>query len=240
MEIIPAIDIINGAAVRLIQGDYSQKTEYNSNPVAVAQEFEQAGIRRLHVVDLDGAKAKQLVNLPVVAQICEETHLRVDFGGGIRREQDVEAVLNAGVCQVTAGSMAARDPERVIRWISKFGSDKVILGADVKGMQITVHGWQEQSDWELFDFLELFLDRGIEYVICTDVSKDGMMQGPATQLYRQILTHFSQIKLIASGGVANIDDLNRLRDANVYGAIVGKAFYEGAISLDQLSSFVNE
>lgn len=238
MEIIPAIDLIEGKCVRLTQGDYEQKKEYNSDPVAVAKEFEAAGIKRLHVVDLDGAKAKQLVNLPVVQAICAETNLAVDFGGGIRRAEDIEAVLGAGVQQVTAGSIAAREPERVMQWISHFGSDRIILGADVKGTKIAVHGWQEQSEWELFEFLEMYLSKGVEYVICTDVSKDGMMSGPATQLYRQILLEFPQAKLIASGGVAKLDDLFRLEEAGVFGAIVGKAFYEGAIALEDLASFV--
>ncbi|MEL6538092.1 MAG: 1-(5-phosphoribosyl)-5-[(5-phosphoribosylamino)methylideneamino]imidazole-4-carboxamide isomerase [Bacteroidota bacterium] len=239
MEIIPAIDLIDGKCVRLTQGDYAQKKEYSDDPVSVAQQFEAAGIRRLHVVDLDGAKAKQLVNLPVVQAICENTTLQVDFGGGIRREEDVETIINAGVHQVTAGSIAAREPERVMTWISRFGSERIILGADVKNMQIAVHGWQEQSNWELFEFLEMYLDRGVEYAICTDVNKDGMMSGPATQLYRQVISHFPQLKLIASGGVAELEDLHRLQDVGVYGAIVGKAFYEGAISMEALSGFVN-
>ena len=239
MEIIPAIDLIGGKCVRLTQGDYDRKVEYNDDPVAVARQFEEAGIRRLHVVDLDGAKEKRLVNLDVVERLCAQTNLTIDFGGGIRRAEDVEAVLKAGVAQVTAGSIAAREPEKVVDWISHFGSDKIILGADVKGIHIAVHGWQEQSSWELFDFLEMYQSKGVEYVICTDVAKDGMMSGPATQLYRQIINQFPQLKLIASGGVSKEDDLHRLREAGVYGAIVGKAFYEGAISLEALADFVN-
>ena len=237
MEIIPAIDIINGQCVRLTKGDYNAQTTYHSDPAEVAHQFEQAGIKRLHVVDLDGAKAQHVVNLDSLRAITNRTQLEVDFGGGVKTDKDMEQVLEAGAKQVTAGSIAVKNPTIVREWIKKYGPDCIILGADVLDGKVMVSGWTESSQMDLFPYLASYLNEGISHVICTDISKDGMMQGPSVDLYQSILSEFPAIKLIASGGVANIDDLYHLQDAGLYGAIVGKAYYEGAISLEQLSSF---
>ncbi len=238
MHIIPAIDIIDGKCVRLTKGDYNQKTEYNSNPLEVAQSFEKAGIKRLHLVDLDGAKAKKVINLAVLKAITENTDLQVDFGGGVQSTDDIEAVFRAGAQQVTGGSVAVKNEGLFTEWIEEFGGDKIILGADVKDRNIAIHGWQESADWHIFDFLEHYLKKGITYVICTDVSKDGVLQGTSNELYAEIMEKFPQIKLIASGGVSSIADLDLLKEMNIYGAIVGKAIYEKRISLEELKDFV--
>ncbi len=238
MHIIPAIDIIDGKCVRLTKGDYDQKTEYNSNPLEVAQSFEKAGIKRLHLVDLDGAKAKKVINLAVLKAIAENTGLKVDFGGGVQSTSDIEAVFSAGAQQVTGGSVAVKNEGLFTEWIEEFGGDKIILGADVKDRNIAIHGWQESADWHIFDFLEHYLNKGIKYVICTDVSKDGVLQGTSNELYAEIMEKFPEIKLIASGGVSNIADLDLLKEMKVYGAIVGKAIYEKRISLEELNHFV--
>jgi len=236
MEIIPAIDIIDGKCVRLTKGDYNQKTEYNDNPVEVAQEFEAVGIKRLHLVDLDGAKAKKVVNLDVLKKIANETNLAIDFGGGVQSTQDLEKVFTSGASQVTGGSIAVKNEPLFTEWINEFGGDKIILGADVKDEHIAIHGWEEKADWHIYDFLENYLEKGLTYVICTDVSKDGALQGPSTELYIKILDRFPTIKLIASGGVSNLYDLEELDKIGVYGAIVGKAIYEKRISLSELKN----
>lgn len=237
MKIIPAIDVIGGKAVRLTKGDYNQKKEYADHPLEVAQGFEDAGITHLHLVDLDGAKAQKPRNLSVLETIVSNTSLVVDFGGGVKSNESLEEVLRAGANQVTAGSIAAKNPDLVFDWIENYGADKIILGADVINEKIAISGWQEDSGLELFGFLEKYLEKGVAYCICTDVSKDGMLQGPAFDLYRRIQSAFPELKLIASGGVSNLDDLKRLETQGVYGAIVGKAYYEGRISLDELASF---
>ncbi|XOV94185.1 MAG: 1-(5-phosphoribosyl)-5-[(5-phosphoribosylamino)methylideneamino]imidazole-4-carboxamide isomerase [Bacteroidota bacterium] len=237
MEIIPAIDIIEGKCVRLTKGDYNQKKEYNSNPLEVAKQFESAGIRRLHLVDLDGAKASHVVNIDVLKNICSETSLKVDFGGGVKSEEDLKKVFDAGASQATAGSIAAKDPDKVKKWIADMGSERIILGADVLNEKVMVSGWQESSGLDLFDFLSDYLDAGAKWVICTDISKDGVMKGPSIQLYQKIVNKFPEIMLIASGGVTSMDDLHQLKADQLAGAIVGKAFYEGKLSLQQLSSF---
>lgn len=237
MKIIPAIDVISGKAVRLTKGDYNQKKEYSDSPLEVAQRFEQAGITHLHLVDLDGAKAQKPQNLEVLEVISSKTRLRVDFGGGVKSRESLEAVLKAGAQQVTAGSIAAKDPEMVFSWLKHYGAEKVILGADVIDEKIAISGWQEDSGLDLFPFLEQYLAKGVTYCICTDVSKDGMLQGPSIELYKKIIKEFPQLKLIASGGVAELNDLYELREAGLYGAIVGKAYYEGRISLDELAAF---
>ena len=239
MKIIPAIDIINGKCVRLTQGDYGQKTEYADNPVEVAKKFEEVGITHLHVVDLEGAKSNVPVNLEVLTQITSSTSLAVDFGGGVKSDESIERAFKAGANQVTAGSIAVKDRELVKAWIEKYGSDKIILGADIKNEKIAIHGWQEDSGIDLFEFLEEYVGFGVEYCICTDVSKDGMMQGPAFSLYERIMDRFPTLKLIASGGVSSMDDLIKLEQMGLYGAIVGKAYYEAEISLEQLASFEN-
>lgn len=237
MEIIPAIDIIEGKCVRLTQGDYNQKKEYADNPAAMALRFEAAGIKRLHVVDLEGAKAQKPVNLDSLRAITAQTNLTVDFGGGVKSETSLEAVLTAGASQVTAGSIAAKNPELVAQWIARYGADKIILGADVKDEQIAINGWQEDSGLDLFGFLEGFIQQGVAYCICTDVSKDGLLQGPSFALYQKIMDRFPGLKLIASGGVASMDDLVELKALGVYGTIVGKAYYEGRITLEELAQF---
>ncbi|GJM61077.1 MULTISPECIES: 1-(5-phosphoribosyl)-5-[(5-phosphoribosylamino)methylideneamino]imidazole-4-carboxamide isomerase [Persicobacter] len=237
MEIIPAIDLIDGQCVRLTQGDYAQKKVYESDPLKMAKSFEAAGIQRLHLVDLDGAKARKITNDAVLKRVAENTALHIDFGGGLRTDEDLKIAFESGAKQITGGSIAVKDPETFKRWIQDFGGDKIILGADVHGENIAVSGWAESSDRKLLPFLEEYLGLGLQYVICTDVSKDGLLQGPNVALYQKILAAFPEVKLIASGGVAEFDDLKRLEDIGVYGTIVGKAFYEGRISLEQLASF---
>lgn len=237
MKIIPAIDIINGKAVRLTKGDYNQKKEYADNPLEVAQLFESAGITNLHLVDLDGAKAQKPENLAILEAITSNTGLAVDFGGGVKSNESLEAVLKAGAKQVTAGSIAAKNPDLVFEWIENYGAEKIILGADVINEKIAISGWQEDSGLDLMPFLRKYIEKGVKYCICTDVSKDGMLQGPAFDLYKRIQTQFPELKLIASGGVSNMDDLEKLREQQVYGAIVGKAYYEGRVTLEELGSF---
>ncbi len=237
MHIIPAIDIIDGQCVRLTKGDYEQKTTYHQNPVEVAKSFEAAGIERLHLVDLDGAKSKHIVNDSVLAAITEETSLTVDFGGGLKTDEDLQKAFSSGASQITGGSIAAKDKATFLRWMKKYGVEKIILGADVLNEKIMVSGWQESSQLDLMNFLEFYLGQGLQYVICTDISKDGMLEGPSVVLYQKIMTRFPGIKLIASGGVTTMEDLYRLRDAGLFGAIIGKAIYEGKVTLDQLSKF---
>lgn len=238
MEIIPAIDIIGGACVRLTQGDYSQKKEYSDNPLEMAKNFEQAGIKRLHLVDLDGAKAKTIVNKEVLRSIAQNTSLQVDFGGGVQSDADIDLAFECGAAQVTGGSIAVRNPELFEKWINVHGSEKIILGADAKNRKIAIGGWEETTTADVLDFIKEYVKKGIQYVICTDVAKDGLLQGPSMDLYKEILREIPQVKLIASGGVASMQDLEELEKCGVYGTIVGKAFYEGRISLSELASFV--
>ncbi len=237
MLIIPAIDIIDGKCVRLTQGDYAQKKEYADDPVVVARRFESAGIQRLHVVDLEGAKASKLVNEDTLRNITTHTELKVDFGGGVKSDEAIEMAFEAGAHQITAGSIAVKNPELVSTWIARYGAEKIILGADVKNEKIAINGWQEDSGLDLFNFLNEYVKQNVQYCICTDVSKDGLLQGPAFELYQKIMDQFPDLKLIASGGVSNMDDLHRLNEMGVYGTIVGKAYYEGRISLEELASF---
>ncbi|MFT6868183.1 MAG: phosphoribosylformimino-5-aminoimidazole carboxamide ribotide isomerase [Cyclobacteriaceae bacterium] len=237
MDIIPAIDIIGGKCVRLTKGNFAQVKQYADNPLEVAQQFEKAGIKRLHLVDLDGAKASHVVNMEVLSAITSNTQLHIDFGGGVKTREDLEKVFNAGAKQVTAGSIAAKDPALVKEWITEFGSDKIILGADVLDGKVMVSGWQESSGIDLFDYLNDYISSGIGEVICTDISKDGALQGPSFELYLEILNQFPNLKLIASGGVTEYADLVKLKENGLSGAIVGKAFYEGRITLDQLAQF---
>ena len=237
MHIIPAIDIIDGQCVRLAKGDYEQKTTYHDDPVEVAKGFEAAGLNRLHLVDLDGARSRHIVNDAVLRSITSHTSLKVDFGGGLKTDADLQKAFAAGAGQITGGSIAARDRETFLNWIRNYGGEKIILGADVLGEKIMVSGWQESSELGLFEFLEFYLHQGLQYVICTDIYKDGMLGGPAVNLYQKVIAQFPEIKLIASGGVTTIDDLHNLRDAGLYGAIVGKAIYEGKVTLEQLADF---
>jgi phosphoribosylformimino-5-aminoimidazole carboxamide ribotide isomerase len=237
MRIIPAIDIIEGKCVRLSQGDYGQKKIYNENPLEVARNFEEAGLKYLHLVDLDGAKAGVVTNWPVVKEITSNTNLLVDFGGGIKTERDVQALLDIGVRQVNLGSIAVKQPEVVFRWIDKFGPEKIILSADVKNEMIQISGWQQNSNVGIIDFIRNFQSRGLEFVTCTDISTDGMLNGPNTMLYKKIIGAFPDIKLIASGGVSSAADLEQLEDEALFGVIVGKAIYENRVSLSELTKY---
>ncbi len=240
MRIISAIDIIDGKCVRLSQGDYAQKTVYNENPLEVAKQFEAAGLKYLHLVDLDGAKAKKVVNWKVLESITSNTNLQVDFGGGLRTTEDVKTVFNCGAKQITAGSIAVNDRETVLQWISEFGAEKIILGADAKNDRIATHGWLDDSGLDVIDFISNYQQEGIQYVVCTDIAKDGMLQGPSIELYRQILSASKGLKLIASGGVSSIDDLKELKAIGCDAAIVGKAIYEGRIRIDDFRSTIED
>lgn len=237
IEIIPAIDIIQGKCVRLTQGDYAQKTTYNENPLEVAKAFEDAGIRRLHVVDLDGAKAQHIVNYKSLEKIASSTKLVIDFGGGLKSDDDLRIAFESGAAMITGGSIAVKNPDIFLQWIAKYGSEKLILGADVKNEKIAVTGWTENTEIELMPFIEKYTSEGIDKVICTDISKDGMLQGPSLALYQKILQQFPALYLIASGGVSSLDDLNKLAEAKVPAVIFGKAFYEGKITLKELEKY---
>jgi len=238
MRIIPAIDIIEGKCVRLTKGDYNTKKIYNENPVEVAKEFEAAGIQYLHVVDLDGAKASHIVNYKVLEQIASKTNLKIDFGGGLKSDKDLQIAFNSGANQITGGSIAVKKPEIFESWIAKFGADKIILGADCNNEKIAVSGWQEESDLEVIPFIKNYQSKGISYVICTDISKDGMLEGPSFELYQRILENTPKIKLIASGGISTFDEIPKLADMNCEGVIIGKAIYENRISLKQLENYI--
>lgn len=235
MRIIPAIDIIDGKCVRLSQGDYAQKTVYNENPLEVAKQFEDAGLRHLHLVDLDGAKARKVINWKVLEAIVTNTGLKVDFGGGLRTTEDVRKVLECGAAQITAGSIAVSERETVLQWLAEFGAERIILGADAKDGRIATHGWLDDSGLDVLRFIDDFHCTGIRYVVCTDIAKDGMLQGPSTELYQRILSANKEVSLIASGGVSSIQDLRELKAAGLEAAIVGKAIYEGRITLKELS-----
>lgn len=237
MHFIPAIDIIDGKCVRLTQGDYAQKKIYNEHPLEVAKQFEGAGIQRLHLVDLDGAKAKHIVNHKVLERIATQTKLQIDFGGGLKSDDDLRIAFESGANQITGGTVAVKNPELFIDWISRFGSERIILGSDVKDRKIAVSGWQEQSELELLPFLEAFFQKGIRYTICTDISKDGLLQGTSLELYQEIRSELPELELIASGGVTTMDDIHRLKELGCFGAIVGKAIYEGHISVAQIEAY---
>ena len=237
MRIIPAIDIIDGKCVRLSKGDYSTQKTYNENPLEVAKTFEDHGIEYLHLVDLDGAKSKHIVNHKVLDTIATKTNLKIDFGGGLKTDEDLRIAFENGAQQVTGGSIAVKQPEVFSQWISSYGAEKIILGADVKGEYIATDGWLETSDQSLFDFLAHYQAKGIQYTICTDISKDGMLQGPSFDLYQKIIAE-TQVKLIASGGISQFDELPRLAEMGCEGTIIGKAIYENRISLKQLESFI--
>jgi len=237
MKVIPAIDIIDGKCVRLTQGDYNRKTVYNDNPVEVARRFEDLGFKYLHVVDLDGARSRHIVNANVLREITETTDLIVDFGGGLKTRKDLDQAFEAGAARVTGGSIAVRDPENFTEWIREFGPDKIILGADVKGRNIAVGGWMETSNQDIIQFIQYYIDRSVKYIICTDIARDGALEGPAIDLYRELIKNFPGIHLIASGGVGSMADLEELADTGVWGVIVGKAIYEGRIKLDDLITF---
>jgi len=236
--IIPAIDIIDGKCVRLTHGDYSQKKIYNEHPLEVAKEFEGAGIRRLHLVDLDGAKAGSVKNWKVLESIAGKTGLVIDFGGGIKSEKDVQIVFDSGAALATVGSIAVKDQETLSLWLKKFGAGKFLLGADVKNEKITVSGWTEQTEIGIYDFIEKYLEKGMKQIFCTDVSKDGALQGPSTELYQNIVQKFPELHFIASGGVSSVDDIYQLQEAGCKAVIIGKAIYEGRIDLTALKPFL--
>ncbi len=237
MRIIPAIDIVEGKCVRLSKGDYSTKKVYNEDPLEVAQEFEGSGLQYLHLVDLDGAKAAHIINWKILEKLAIKTNLEIDFGGGIKSDEDLKVAFESGASQITGGSIATNDPVKFTSWITTYGAEKIILGADANDGKIAVSGWQEETDQEVKSFIEEYTSKGIEYVISTDIAKDGMLEGPSFKLYASILEKLPNIKLIASGGVSSIDDLIKLREQNLEGAIVGKALYEGNINLSELMDF---
>ena len=234
IELIPAIDIINGQCVRLTKGDYDQKKVYNDDPAAVAKEFEQLGFRRLHIVDLDGAKSKHIVNDAVLRSITTETKLIVDFGGGIKTEEDIEKAFEAGASMVTVGSIAVTKPALFIQWLDKYGADKMILGADVRNGMISINGWKKDSKEELLPFLKKYIDAGVKNVLCTEISKDGTLQGPAVTLYKEVMKAYPQLHLIASGGVSQKEDIEELEREGIPAVVFGKAIYEGRIDLKEL------
>ncbi len=238
MEIIPAIDIIEGKCVRLTKGDYNQKKVYNENPLEVAKQFEGAGIKRLHLVDLDGAKSGQIINYKVLEQICNQTSLIVDFGGGLKRNEDLRIAFESGAEMITGGSIAVKNRPVFEHWLGEYGPEKIILGADVIDLKIAIHGWQEASELTINDLITLYQPKGIKKVICTDISKDGAMAGPSFELYKQLLNDFPEQQFIASGGVTTMDDVIKIRDMQMHGVIIGKAIYEGSIKLDDLSGLV--
>lgn len=235
IELIPAIDIINGQCVRLTKGDYNQKKVYNNNPVEVAINFEELGFKRLHVVDLDGAKSKHIVNDGVLKEITKATNLTVDFGGGIKTKNDIEKAFEAGASMVTIGSVAVTNRQLFLEWIEMYGAERLILGADVRNGKISINGWKEDSSEELLPFLKQYVDKGVRNVLCTEISKDGTLQGPATNLYKDIMKAYPQLHLIASGGVSSNEDITDLNNAGIPAVVFGKAFYEGKIDIKSLA-----
>jgi phosphoribosylformimino-5-aminoimidazole carboxamide ribotide isomerase len=238
MRIIPAIDIIDGKCVRLSKGDYNTKKIYNENPLEVAKEFEAHGIQYLHLVDLDGAKSSKIINHKVLEKIATQTTLKIDFGGGLKSDEDLKIAFNSGANQITGGSIAVKNRTVFTQWLTQYGSDKIILGADANNEKIAISGWLEESTEDLIPFIEDYYSQGISYVICTDIAKDGMLEGPSFELYKKILTAVPQLKLIASGGISTFNELPKLAEMGCEGTIIGKAIYEGKISLKQLESFI--
>ncbi len=238
MRIIPAIDIIEGKCVRLSKGDYSTKKVYNENPLEMAKEFEAHGIEYLHLVDLDGAKASHIVNHKVLEEIATKTNLKIDFGGGLKTDEDLRIAFESGAGQITGGSIAVKQPQIFKEWLLKFGPSKIILGADANNEKIAISGWQEESDEELIPFVKSYMKDGVSYVICTDIAKDGMLQGPSFDLYQKMLKELPNVKLIASGGISKFEELPKLAALGCEGTIIGKAIYEHKISLKQLEEYI--
>ena len=239
IDLIPAIDIIGGQCVRLTKGDYDQKTVYRDSPAEVAKEFEQIGFKRLHVVDLDGAKSKHIVNSEVLRRVTTDTQLVVDFGGGIKTDEDIEKAFAAGASMVTIGSIAVTDPDLFMGWLEKYGAEHIILGADVRHGKISINGWKEDSAEDLLPFLKKYADAGVKNVLCTEISKDGTLTGPAIELYQSIMAAYPGLHLIASGGVSSIDDIKALEAAGIPAVVFGKALYEGKINLNELWDWQN-
>ena len=238
MRIIPAIDIIDGKCVRLSKGDYDTKKIYNENPLEVAKSFEAHGIQYLHLVDLDGAKSSKIVNHKILEQIASKTNLKVDFGGGLKSDADLKIAFESGANQITGGSIAVKNPVLFQEWISKYGSDKIILGADANNEKVAISGWLEESNEDLIPFIQNYQSKGIQYVICTDIAKDGMLEGPSFELYKKILNQIPNVKLIASGGISTFDELPKLAEMGCEGTIIGKAIYENRITLKQLETYI--
>ena len=238
MRIIPAIDIIDGKCVRLSKGDYTTKKVYNEDPLEVALQFEGAGIRHLHLVDLDGARSKHIVNYKVLERIATKTGLSIDFGGGLKSDQDLHIAFESGADQITGGSIAVTGPETFLRWLEVYGPKRIILGADARDGKIAVSGWEKESDQELLPFIKGYLEKGIRYVISTDIEKDGMLQGPAAELYATLISELPEIRLIASGGISDFGELPKLAETGCEGVIIGKAIYENKITLRQLEQFI--
>jgi len=238
MKIIPAIDIIDGKCVRLSKGDYATQKIYNENPLEVAKQFEAHGIQYLHLVDLDGAKSNQIVNYKVLEQIATKTALQIDFGGGLKSDADLQIAFECGAKQITGGSIAIKNPKLFQEWILKYGSEKIILGADANNRKIAVSGWLEESSEDLIPFIKNYQNKGIEYVICTDIAKDGMLEGPSFELYQEISETLPAIKLIASGGISTFEELPKLAELGCEGTIIGKAIYENRITLKQLENYI--
>lgn len=238
MRIIPAIDIINGECVRLSKGDYNQKTIYNSNVLEVAKNFEDNGIQFLHLVDLDGAKQNRIINYKILEQISTQTNLIIDFGGGLKSEEDIKIAFENGAKQVTLGSIAVKNPELFLKSLEKYGSEKIILGADARKEKIAVSGWLEESETNIYDFIKEKTEDGIQYVISTDIDKDGMLEGPSFDLYKNIISQNPEVKLIASGGITSVEDLEKVKSNGCEGAIIGKALYENRITFNDLKPFL--
>ena len=237
IQIIPAIDLIDGHCVRLTQGDYSQKKIYNENPLEVAKSFEDAGITRLHLVDLDGAKQKRIINHKILELIATKTNLHIDFGGGVQSDEMIEIAFNSGAKQVTGGSVAVKNPALFESWLQIYGGEKIILGADARDEKIAISGWEEATTKSIYDFVGEYIKKGAKYAISTDVAKDGLLQGPSFDLYQNLQDQFPDLQIIASGGVAEFNDIVKLNDMNIFGVIVGKAIYEGRVTLKQLAEF---
>ena len=239
IELIPAIDIIEGQCVRLTKGDYDQKTVYRDSPAEVAKEFEEIGFKRLHVVDLDGAKSKHIVNSEVLRRITTDTQLIVDFGGGIKTDEDIEKAFTAGASMVTIGSIAVTNPDLFMGWLEKYGAERIILGADVRHGKVSINGWKEDSSEDLLPFLKKYVDAGVKNVLCTEISKDGTLTGPAIELYQSMMVAYPELHLIASGGVSSIDDIKALEAAGIPAVVFGKAIYEGKINLKEVWDWQN-
>lgn len=237
-HIIPAIDLIEGKCVRLTQGDYSKKTIYNENPLEVAKQFEDAGLTRLHLVDLDGAKAKKVINWKILEAIASKTQLHVDFGGGVQSDNDLQIAFESGAKQITGGSIAVKNPDLFENWLSQYGGERIILGADARNERVAVSGWEEGTGLWVYDFVEKWVEKGAKYAISTDVAKDGLLQGPSFNLYKNLQNRTPDLQIIASGGVSNSSDIEKLIEMNLFGVIVGKAIYEGRITLSDLKHLI--
>jgi len=240
MKIIPAIDIIDGKCVRLSKGDYNSKKIYNENPLEVALMFQDSGVEYLHLVDLDGAKSSRIINYRILEEIAVKSKLKIDFGGGIKSDEDLKIAFESGASQATVGSIAVKDEELFLRWLNAFGSEKIILGADFLNEKIAINGWLKDSGINIYDFIEDYTQKGVENIICTDISKDGMLEGSSVETYRNIISKHNDINLIASGGISSIGELGKLKEEKLYGAIIGKAIYENKITLKEIEKFILE